>query len=110
MQSQLKYAETKTPPLRAAHGRNAERLGPLARRAGQQAFALRTLAGELAGPAHGFGALARTLFRRLFVMVAALHLAESAFPLHLLFERLQRLVDVVVANENLYQDTSPVEI
>lgn len=39
-------------------------------------------------------------------MIAALHFAESAFPLHLLFERLQRLVDVVIANENLYQDPS----
>lgn len=41
-------------------------------------------------------------------MVPALHFAESAFPLHLLFERLQRLVDVVIADENLYQDPSPV--
>lgn len=75
----------------------------------QQAFALRTLARQLASTAHRFRALARALFRRLFIMVAALHLAESAFPLHLLFERLQRLVDVVVADENLYQVTSPVE-
>jgi hypothetical protein len=36
-------------------------------------------------------------------MVTALHFAESAFPLHLLLERLQRLIDVVIANENLYQ-------
>lgn len=81
----------------------------LARRAGEESLALGALASELAGPAHGFGALARPLFRRLFVVVAALHLAERAFPLHFLFERLQRLVDVVVANENLYQGTSPVE-
>lgn len=40
-------------------------------------------------------------------MVTALHFAESAFPLHLLFERFQRLIDVVVANENLYQDRLP---
>ena len=40
-------------------------------------------------------------------MITALHFAESAFPLHLLFERLQRLVDVVIADENLYQDLSP---
>ena len=100
----------KTPPLGAAHSvRRAKRLA-LARRARQQAFALRALAGELAGAAHGFGALTRALFRRLFVVIAALHFAESAFPLHLLFERLQRLVDVVVANENLYQDRSPVGI
>ncbi len=41
-------------------------------------------------------------------MIATLHFAESAFPLHLLFERLQRLIDVVIADENLYQDPSPV--
>ena len=39
-------------------------------------------------------------------MVAPLHFAESAFPLHLLFERFQRLIDVVVANENLNDDPS----
>ncbi len=71
---------------------------------------MRALSGELTRAAHGFGALARTLFRRLFVVIATLHFSESAFPLHILFERLQRLVDVVIANENLYQDPSPVGI
>jgi hypothetical protein len=33
-----------------------------------------------------------------------LHFAECAFPLHLLLERLQRLVDIVVAHENLNDD------
>ena len=74
----------------------------------QQAFTLSALAGQLTGAAHSFSAFTRTLFRRLLVMVAALHFAESAFPLHLLFERFQRLIDVVVANENLNQGTSPV--
>ena len=68
------------------------------------------LAGQLAGAAHSFGAFAGTLFRRLFEVIATLHFAESAFPLHLLFERLQRLIDVVIANENLYQDPSPVTL
>jgi len=72
----------------------------------QEALALGALAGEFAGPADRFSALTGALFGRLFVMIATLHLAESAFPLHLLFERLQGLVDVVVANENLYQDPS----
>ncbi len=36
-------------------------------------------------------------------MIATLHFAESAFPLHLLLERFQRLIDVVVADENLNQ-------
>jgi hypothetical protein len=34
-------------------------------------------------------------------MVAALHLPEETFTLHLLLERLQRLVDVVVADNDL---------
>jgi hypothetical protein len=35
-------------------------------------------------------------------MAAQLHLSEDAFTLHLLLERLERLIDVVVANENLH--------
>ena len=34
-------------------------------------------------------------------MVAALHLPEETFALHLLFQRLQRLVDVVIADHDL---------
>ncbi len=40
-------------------------------------------------------------------MVAALHFPEGAFALHLLLQRLQRLVDVVIADKNLYQGSSP---
>jgi hypothetical protein len=39
-------------------------------------------------------------------MVAPLHFAESAFPLHLFFERFQCLIDIVVAYENLNDDPS----
>jgi hypothetical protein len=39
-------------------------------------------------------------------MIATLHFAESAFPLHLLLQRLQRLIDVVIADKNLNQDES----
>jgi hypothetical protein len=35
-------------------------------------------------------------------MTAEFHLAEDALALHLLLERLEGLVDVVVANENLH--------
>jgi hypothetical protein len=62
--------------------------------------------GELAGAAHGFRLLAGALLGGLFVVHVPLHLAERAFALHLLLQRLQRLVDVVVANENLDDDTS----
>jgi hypothetical protein len=34
-------------------------------------------------------------------MVAALHFAEEPFALHLLLERLQRLIDVVIADHDL---------
>ena len=79
----------------------AARLG---RRTRQQAFALGALAGQLTGATHSFSAFTRTLLGRLFEVIATLHFAESTFPLHLLFERLQRLIDVVIAYENLYQD------
>ncbi len=34
-------------------------------------------------------------------MVATLHLTEETFALHLLFQRLQRLIDVVIADHDL---------
>ena len=72
-------------------------------RRGDQAFALGALAGQLAGAAHGFRLLAGALFRGLLVSDVALHLAERAFALHLLLQGFQRLIDVVVADENLNQ-------
>ena len=36
-------------------------------------------------------------------MAAELHLPENTLALHLLLERLEGLIDVVVANENLHQ-------
>src|SRR5581483_672235 len=75
-------------------------------RRGDQAFALGALASQLAGAAHRFRLLAGALLGGLFIVDVALHLAERAFALHLLLERFQRLVDVVVANENLDDDTS----
>jgi len=35
-------------------------------------------------------------------MAAELHLAEETFALHLLLQRLEGLVDIVVADENLH--------
>ena len=70
---------------------------------GQQTLALGALAGQLAGATNGFRLLAGALFRRLFVMHVALHFTEAAFALHLLLEGFQRLIDVIIANENLYQ-------
>src|SRR5262249_39324544 len=68
--------------------------------AGQQTLALGALARQLAGPTHRLRLLAHALLRRLFVVVAQFHLAEYALALHLLLQRLQSLIDVVVADLN----------
>lgn len=65
------------------------------------ALALQPFARQLAGPADGFGPLAGLALGGLFVTAAELHLAEDALALHLLLERAQGLVDVVVANDYL---------
>src|SRR5712664_2575401 len=76
------------------------------RLAGKEAFALGALAGQLAGAADGFGLLARLLLGRLFVMPAKLHFAENALALHLLLQRLEGLIDIIVADENLHACSS----
>src|SRR5512139_1288382 len=68
----------------------------------KQTLALHLLARELAGPADRFRLFPRLLFGWFFVMAAKFHLAENALALHLLLERLEGLIDVVVANENLH--------
>ncbi len=68
-----------------------------------QAFALRTLALQLAHTAHGFGVFTSTLLRRFFKMITTLHFAEGAFALHLLLQCFQRLIDVVIAHKDLNQ-------
>jgi hypothetical protein len=70
--------------------------------AGDQAFALHALAGQLAYAANGLGLFAGALLRRLLVVVAHLHFAEDAFTLHLLLERPEGLIDVVIADEYLH--------
>ncbi len=67
------------------------------------AVALDAHALELAGAADGGGTLAGALLGRLFVVTAQLHLAIDAFTLELLLERSQRLVDIVVANDDLHK-------
>jgi hypothetical protein len=61
-----------------------------------------------AASADGFGLLAGLLLGRLLVVAAELHLAENALALHLLLERLESLVDIVIANENLHAASSSV--
>lgn len=75
------------------------------REALDDALALGALAGELAGTANGFGALPGFLLGRLFVMVPGLHFPEQAFALHLLLQRAQGLLDIIVAYDDLYDVT-----
>lgn len=70
--------------------------------ADQKAFALRTLACQLADTANGFSLFAGALLRRLLIEIAHLHFAENAFTLHLFLQRTQRLVYVVVADKYLH--------
>src|SRR5580700_4108048 len=70
--------------------------------AGSEPLALDPRALHLAGAANGFRGLTGAALGRLFVMPPQLHLAENPLPLHLLLERLQRLVDIVVTDENLH--------
>jgi len=65
-------------------------------------FAFQPLAFHLARPPHRFGGFARAPFGRFFVMAAQLHFTKHALTLHFFLERLQRLIDIVVTNENLH--------
>ncbi len=67
-----------------------------------EAFTLQALTLQLAGAANGFSGFAGAAFGGFFEVAAQLHFAENAFALHLFLERLQRLVDIVVTNENLH--------
>jgi hypothetical protein len=73
---------------------------------GQKTFALRALARELARTADGLRFLAGALLGGFFVVTAQLHFAEDALALHFLLERLEGLIDIVVANENLHVSSS----
>ncbi|CTQ72354.1 hypothetical protein LAX5112_03151 [Roseibium alexandrii] len=68
----------------------------------QKTFALSPLARQLACAADSFSLLTRFLFRRFFEVTAKLHFTEDAFALHLFLERLKRLIDIIVANQNLH--------
>ncbi|KND19723.1 hypothetical protein ADZ37_08500 [Pannonibacter phragmitetus] len=70
--------------------------------AGDQTLALRAFARKLAGAADSFSLLARLLYGRLLVVAAKLHFAEYAFTLQLFLQRTKRLINIVVANQNLH--------
>ena len=51
---------------------------------------------------HSFGFLSCFFLGGFFVMAAEFHLAEDPLALHLLLERLEGLIDVIVSDENLH--------
>ncbi len=57
--------------------------------------------------ANRLGFFPRFTLRRLFVGTAQLHLTEDALALHFLFERLQGLIDIIVADCDVNDGTSP---
>src|SRR5437762_7705280 len=76
------------------------------RLAGEQALALHLLARKLACPADRLRAFTRLFLGGFFIVAAKLHFAENALALHLLLERLEGLIDIVVADENLQKISS----
>lgn len=59
-------------------------------------------AGQFPRPANGFGLPTGLGLGRLLVSSAGLHFPEDALALHLLLQRLQRLVHVVVSHHDNY--------
>src|SRR6516162_5214646 len=110
MASGLAHAAARAARTATTAGRTALATGTCAehrlRLHRQQTFALQLLARELACAAHGFGLFAGLLLGGLFIMAAELHLAENPLALHLLLQRLEGLIDIVIANENLHAASS----
>src|SRR3546814_5849497 len=73
------------------------------KRALPNSVAFRPLTLQLACATESGGLFPRALFRRLFIVAAQLHFAIHPFALQLLLERPQRLVNIVVANDNLHE-------
>ena len=67
-----------------------------------ETFPFQALALQLTGTANGFTPFTGSLFAGLFVGTAELHFTEDAFTLHLLFQHLEGLIDVVVTDEYLH--------
>ena len=81
-------------------------LTPL-RAAGSVALALKAFAEQFAVAAHRFGPLARSSFRRFFITAAELHFPKYPFALHFFLQGSERLINIIVANEDLHGGCSP---
>ena len=82
----------------------------LFRRVLDQAFALGALACQFACATHGFSFLAGLLLGRFLEIGASFHFAEQAFALHLLLQRAQGLLDVIVADGDLNNGQLSIEL
>ena len=71
------------------------------------AFALLTLTHQFTCAANRFSLLAGAFFRRFFVEFPALHFPESTLALHFFLKRFKGLLDIVVADKDLNQGSSP---
>lgn len=72
-----------------------------------EAFAFETLAKQFAMATYRLGPLPCLLLGRLFEMPTEFHFTEDTFPLHLLLERAEGLVNVVVAYDYLHSRSQP---
>src|SRR6516225_894185 len=94
------FPESETAPASGAASSDSPRNHPRFHR--QQTLALQLFAGELTGATDSFCLLPDSPLGRLFIVAAELHLAEETFALHLPLQRLEGLIDIVVADENLH--------
>ena|SRR6516165_949914 len=65
-------------------------------------LALQALSQELAVAADRLGLLAGPPLRGLLVIAPQLHFSEHPFALHFLLQGSERLIDIIVANEDLH--------
>lgn len=76
--------------------------GNLIKSGSLEAFAFQPLAFQLAGAADGFRLFPGASLRGFLVGSAKLHFPEDTLALHFLLERLQGLIDVVIADNDLH--------
>jgi len=94
------------PHLRTKHPAGARRQAK-GQVALEQTFLLGPLTCQFARAAHRLGLFTGPAFRRLFKILPHFHFAEDALTLQFLFQGTKRLIDIIVANTDLYQWSSP---
>jgi hypothetical protein len=70
-------------------------------------LALQPLAQQLTVPPNRFGPFSRPPLRGFLVITAELHFSEYPFALHFFLQGSERLIDIIVANEDLHGGLSP---